>query len=312
MAKKLKIWNGASWEDVTFAITPPNTSVTNSFSTNQVIDASTSVAALRVTQRGTGEALRVEDDTNPDSTPFVITSTGQVGMGTDAPDSALQISGSGDTAINITKTGQSAWYLQSLSSGAFRIYSGTASSERIRIDSSGNIGIGTATPASKLHVNGSFRQTGATVPYEWTVNAGGTDYLKLNAVGYADNILVLSADGNVGFGIAPTFKIHTYHALGSSVGSQALAFQSQVNNGNQDYFKVYQERTSTNQSWSGSDWILRRHVDATPMGGFKWAASEWNPIAFYGAPNDRSVRTTYISTGTPSGGSDGDLWATYV
>ena len=38
MAKKLKIYNGSSWEDVTFAITPPSTSVTNVFNTNQVID----------------------------------------------------------------------------------------------------------------------------------------------------------------------------------------------------------------------------------------------------------------------------------
>lgn len=81
MAKKLKVYNGSSWEDVTFAITPPTTNVTNSFTTNQVIDASTSVAALRITQRGTGEALRVEDETNPDSSPFVIDATGQVYVG---------------------------------------------------------------------------------------------------------------------------------------------------------------------------------------------------------------------------------------
>ena len=62
------------------------------------------------------------------------------------------------------------------------------------------VGIGTATADSKLHVAGSFRQTAATVPFEWTVNAGATDFYKLNAVGYADNLIVLNGAGRVGFG----------------------------------------------------------------------------------------------------------------
>lgn len=161
MAKKLKIYNGSSWEDVTFAITPPNTSVTNAFNTNQVIDTSTSVAALRITQRGSGEALRVEDDTNPDSSPFVINSAGLVGIGTASPDSALHIVAAGDTTINITKTGQSIWYLQSLDSGTFRIYSGTANAERMRIGSTGNLGLGNTNPQYKLDLANSF--TSATV-----------------------------------------------------------------------------------------------------------------------------------------------------
>ena len=93
MAKKLKIYNGASWEDVTFAITPPNTAVTNAFTTNQVIETSTSVAALRITQNGSGEAFRVEDEANPDASPFVITATGNVGIGTGSPYYRLSVNG---------------------------------------------------------------------------------------------------------------------------------------------------------------------------------------------------------------------------
>ena len=43
-----------------------------------VISVNTSGNALRITQTGTGNALVVEDDTNPDSTPFVITADGRV------------------------------------------------------------------------------------------------------------------------------------------------------------------------------------------------------------------------------------------
>jgi hypothetical protein len=37
--------------------------------------------ALRITQTGGGEALRIEDETNPDSTPFIVNSIGSVGIG---------------------------------------------------------------------------------------------------------------------------------------------------------------------------------------------------------------------------------------
>ena len=39
-------------------------------------------AALRITQLGTGLALRVEDSANPDSSPFIVDATGKVGVGT--------------------------------------------------------------------------------------------------------------------------------------------------------------------------------------------------------------------------------------
>lgn len=53
---------------------------TNTFSTNQIIAGSTTTAMLRVTQTGTGESLRIEDETNPDSTPFVVGADGRVGI----------------------------------------------------------------------------------------------------------------------------------------------------------------------------------------------------------------------------------------
>ena len=342
MAKKLKIYNGSSWEDVTFAITPPSTNVTNSFTTNQVIDVSTSVAALRITQRGTGESFRVEDDTNPDASPFVITATGQVGMGTDAPDSALHISGSGDTAINITKTGQASWYLQSLNSGAFRLYSGTASAERIRVDSSGNVGIGSSSPQAILHVEKNVAaEMGA---FLYNSNASGYAALRIgnsdrgtngdhliygsSALGFRSKTgaaitfepsgsekMRLTTAGNLAVGMNdPIFRLQTYNDLTSpTVGAQALVFQAQVANGNNDYLKLYQERTvAATPSWGGTDWILRRHVDGSPMGGFRWAAGDWNPRAIYGTPDTPAIRTTHISTGSPSGGIDGDMWAVYV
>jgi len=67
-------WIGA-WGN---AATVTNLTVTGS----QVISVNTSTDALRITQTGTGNALKVEDSANPDATPFIIDSNGNVGIGT--------------------------------------------------------------------------------------------------------------------------------------------------------------------------------------------------------------------------------------
>jgi hypothetical protein len=49
-----------------------------------VIDVSSSSHALRITQRGTGNAICVEDSTSPDVTPFIITNGGDLLVGHNA------------------------------------------------------------------------------------------------------------------------------------------------------------------------------------------------------------------------------------
>ena len=66
----------------TGAFTTLSASGTTTLSGNQIISVTDNTnAALRVTQLGTGNALLVEDSTNPDSTPFVIDAGGNVVIG---------------------------------------------------------------------------------------------------------------------------------------------------------------------------------------------------------------------------------------
>jgi len=77
--------------------------VANTFTANQIISVTDNThAALRVTQLGTGNALVVEDSTNPDSTPFVVKSSGNVGIGTDSPNYLCEIKSTGSSVLAIS------------------------------------------------------------------------------------------------------------------------------------------------------------------------------------------------------------------
>jgi hypothetical protein len=74
-----------------------------------IASGSTTADMVRITQTGTGNALVVEDSDNPDSTPFVVKGTGNVGIGTTNPNTTLHVSGtqrltgtfSGNTENNV-------------------------------------------------------------------------------------------------------------------------------------------------------------------------------------------------------------------
>ena len=89
---------------------------------------------------------------------------GNVGIGTASPDVKLEINGGADAIAKITGTTTAArfdyktnshhrfWQLIE-SDGRFRFYDQTNGSERLTIENSGNVGIGTTSPASKLSIN---------------------------------------------------------------------------------------------------------------------------------------------------------------
>jgi len=96
---------------------------------------------------------------------LTITSNGQVGIGTTTPSfysgyNTLTIDGTSGGEIDLKQNGtlradmfanSSGFYVESIS--AIPLIIGTAGAEKMRITSGGNVGIGTTSPASKLHVS---------------------------------------------------------------------------------------------------------------------------------------------------------------
>jgi len=90
-------------------ISAPSTALSPVFAGNVTIDSDSGGPALRITQTGSGNVLTVQDSADPDITPFVIDSSGRVGIGTGVPNEALEVA---DGVIQISSgvTARSKWY----------------------------------------------------------------------------------------------------------------------------------------------------------------------------------------------------------
>ena len=85
-------------------IAAPTTAVSPVLSGNVTISTDSSGPALKITQTGSGFALRVQGLTDPDLTPFVITQDGKVGILTAAPAEALDIDDNGKIQFSASGT----------------------------------------------------------------------------------------------------------------------------------------------------------------------------------------------------------------
>lgn len=122
--------------------------------------------------------IQIEESADEDKIRFdtagsermIITNAGLVGIGTNDPDNTLHLNSPGDTHLKIQSengsyaalkmksgTGASTYVWTPADTSNVRIYAGGA--DRVHVDNTGNVGIGTTSPASTLTIQGSLALT---------------------------------------------------------------------------------------------------------------------------------------------------------
>lgn len=138
-------------------ISAPTSGVSPALSGNVTIDTNSSSPALKITQTGTGYALRVQDSADPDSTATVIDNTGKLGVGTVSPSELVDISG-GNLAFTAAggtlyaKVTPGASVTDIAADGARALSLSTNGNARVNITSGGLVGIG-KTPSAGVELD---------------------------------------------------------------------------------------------------------------------------------------------------------------
>lgn len=196
-------------------------------------------------------AVSIPNGLNFDSNTFVIdAANNNVGIGTASPATKLNIYGTstqelristntaGDTRLGFDIQGAYYnWIDNYRASGAMAF--ATNNTERMRIDSSGNVGIGTSSPAEKLHVVGNIRvtadieSTGNPVIYSSNGSAAGTINSGIYLVGsdsstrfYTSNTERMRIDSSGYITSLPTYNNGSASGANMVVNSSGLFLRS--------------------------------------------------------------------------------------
>jgi len=320
----------ATGTSVVLSGTNPNSMTVNSAS-----------AALTVTQTGAGNAFVVEDATSPDSTPFVVNGVGVIGLGMSPPASAgtSGIFSTGDISLSGSSRGflgnlyyQAGWkfvdngygYGIYDSSGAITFNTaglnaggaGAAATltERMRIDSAGNVWIGSTPVAGQILTIGK-QLTGASTSLFNNINADIANDVTGTAVGYRANLRTAN-------GTALT-NLYQFHAVQSSLGTGTIVTQigfladtSLI--GATNNYGFYSNIASGTGRWNfyAAGTAANYFAGVTSIGAAQSVAQLYSYVADGGYPLGVAGTTKGIRFSTNSGtsritGVDNTLVATY-
>jgi len=267
---------------------------------------------------------------------MVLTSAGRLGIGTASPDRTLSIKHASQAEIGF-KTGsvsngaliyyndsENQLLLRAQESGEHIAFQTGGTTERMRIDSSGNVGIGT-TPATNVRLDirsnaaatlGDFRNASAT-GFGLYVAAGDTSsQYAFRAADYQNNALFsVMGDGNVGIGTtSPNNKLDVNGGIVCSPNTDGKdTFELSTNASDEGRFRIKNVDTTTVQIRAGGDSYFNGGVvlfgksstNVNTAGGYIDGGEAIFTIA--GSGNTYLVRSTDTNAYTFFVGGDGEV-----
>jgi hypothetical protein len=232
-----------------------------------------------------------------------IDSSGNVGIGTSSPSTNLHIQSTSEPAITLYHTAVmvSQIGLDSTGSLTFGIDGSNGSTERMRIDSSGNVGIGTSSPQTTLHVrkddtavvglklqnnttNGIMEYQVGNDADNWFFGIDASDRFGISDVtGQASQKLVITQAGNVGIGTSsPNGKFETYSNAGVGGSNYSALVVDQTSEGGAAALSLTSLFTNTNNT--------NKEIAAIKLG----------TVTDGGASPNADIRFETVSSGTLS------------
>jgi hypothetical protein len=246
--------------------------------------------------------LVFEDDT-AGLTRMTIDSSGNVGIGTSSPSTILDVSGTSAT-LTLRDSRVSASWTAGTALGKLDFYTSdatgigphsvasigvvaggdnaaspdgelvfatgpynTASSERMRIDSSGNVGIGTSSPSTKLDIDYSHTNTTISSPLNTALrlqntNAGADNYLT--ALSFTTSTTGVGSDSVIA-------------SVSESAGNSALTFWTDTSNGMSEKVRI---DSSGNVGIGRTPSVVESTYDSLQLGaGGTWLSGSSNLAA---------------------------------
>ena len=171
------------------------------------------------------------EDTGTTAKFFWDASTESLGIGTTTPNSPVDINTStSGTHLRLTYVGVRTWNAGVQSGGAFAIRDANAATNRLVIDTSGNVGIGTSSPASALDVVGTVTANGLTVggteatfggaSGEYKIILEGSAAPRQNYIGMTgyDSLVLAADEDNLGTASDIQFRVDAKQVAAFSAG----------------------------------------------------------------------------------------------
>jgi len=184
---------------------------------------------------------------------LTLTTTGDVGIGTTSPSAKLHVLGAtGDEVMRLQAPPATAspfislWYntfegarIQTVNDvsdgGSLRFFTAAppfgSVFERMRVSSSGNVGIGTTSPTKKLEVAGSIKV--GTTDTVFTSNLSSNSPLRFDAPTGTNRMFIDDVTGNVGIGTSIPEQKLAVRAGSVAPGQTAISVSADLSAGDQ-------------------------------------------------------------------------------